>query len=181
MDAVAHGDAGALTELVERYHAPLRGYFARLLTWERGAADDLVQETFVRLLRQRSYSGERAFRPWLYAVATNVARDHWRRRDREPVLSDAESQDQIARVADASPGPERWAEDRDELRQVSRALSGLSEEYRIALVLRYNHDLSLAEIATVLGIPVGTVKSRLSVGARKLRRALDEIDAEAGT
>ena len=62
----------------------------------------------------------------------------------------------------------------------ARAMARLPEEYRVTLALRFARDLPLAEIAAVLEVPVGTVKSRLSVGARKLREALAEIDGEEG-
>ena len=83
MDPVAHGDSRARSEFVERYHAPLRRFFVQLLSWDRAAADNLVQETFVRLLRQRSYSPERPFRPRLFTVASNLAKNYWLRQSRE--------------------------------------------------------------------------------------------------
>jgi RNA polymerase sigma-70 factor, ECF subfamily len=179
MDAVAHGDSRALGDLIERYHAPLRRFFAQLLAWDRTAADDLVQETFVRLLRQRTYSPKRAFRPWLYAVAHNLAKDYWLRQSREPAALGSKFDEAAASLEETSPGPEERVEAKDELSRIRQALSRLPEEYRLTLVLRFGQDLQLAEIASVLGIPLGTVKSRLSVGARKLRVALRDIDQEA--
>ncbi len=178
MDAVAHGDSRALGELVERYHAPLRRFFAQLLTWDRTAADDLVQETFVRLLRQRSYSPERPFRPWLFAVASNLAKNHWLRQGREPAALGSNFDEAVANLEETSPGPEERAQAKDELGRIGQALARLPEEYRLTLVLRFSQDLQLSEIANVLGIPLGTVKSRLSVGARKLRAALRDIEKE---
>jgi DNA-directed RNA polymerase specialized sigma24 family protein len=78
MSAVMDGDPGALAELVRRHRGPLLGFFYRMLDGDRALAEDLVQETFVRLLRQRTYAAGRAFKPWLYTVAANLARDHRR-------------------------------------------------------------------------------------------------------
>ncbi len=178
MDAVAYGDSRALSELVGRYHAPLRRFFVQLLSWDRAVADDLVQETFVRLLRQRSYSPERPFRPWLFTVASNLAKNYWLGQSRERATLGSNLDEAAAGLEDRSPGPEERAEANDELRRIGQALARLPEEYRLTLILRFSNDLSLAEIAKVLEIPLGTVKSRLSVGARKLRAALGDIDLE---
>jgi RNA polymerase sigma-70 factor, ECF subfamily len=78
MSAVMAGDRAALEELVRRHQGPLLGFYYRMLGGDRPLAEDLVQETFLRLLRQRTYTPSRAFKPWLYAVATNLARDHRR-------------------------------------------------------------------------------------------------------
>ena len=72
------GEQAAFSQLVERYHAPLLGYLYRVVYGDRPLAEDLVQETFVRFLRQKSYQTDRPFKPWLYAVATNLARDYFR-------------------------------------------------------------------------------------------------------
>jgi len=78
MAALMAGDRTALDELVRRHQGQLLGFFFRMLDGDRPQAEDLVQETFLRLLRQRTYAPGRAFKPWLYAVATNLARDHLR-------------------------------------------------------------------------------------------------------
>src|ERR1700686_4061023 len=88
MEAVGRGDGPSLEILVSRYHAQLLGFFFRILAGDRATAEDLTQETFVRLLRQTTYSPGRAFRPWLFAVAVNLARDHLRQVARRPAGDD---------------------------------------------------------------------------------------------
>lgn len=171
MAEVMAGNAGELGRLMERYHSALLKLFYRMVAADIMTAEDLVQETFLRLLRQRSFSIDRPFKPWLYTVAANLARDHQRARARRPRLED---EDELRTTADSRPGPEERAERSAEVRRVVGAVAQLPEEYRVALTLRYFEDMRLSEIAAILGIPVGTVKSRLAVGTRKLRLLLNE-------
>ena len=171
MAAVAAGDRGCLEELVRRHHAPMFGFFYRSLAGDRATAADLVQETFIRLLRTASFEADRPFRPWLYAIAANLVRDHLRSAGRRP----AEFGEQLLAAIDPGPGPEAIALGADTARQVGAAIASLPEEYRVTLVMRFGAELSLAEIAAALEIPIGTVKSRLSVGTRRLRDALEGI------
>jgi RNA polymerase sigma-70 factor (ECF subfamily) len=169
MSAVMAGDRAALEELVRRHQGPLLGFFFRMLDGDRAQAEDLVQETFLRLLRQRTYERGRAFKPWLYAVATNLARDHLRAARARPV---GPGDEMLALLPDRAPGPDQRAVAAAETRRVADALARLSEEVRATLVLRYANDLPLADIAAALAVPVGTVKSRLNSGTRRLRELL---------
>lgn len=168
--AVLAGEMAALTQLVERYQRPLTGYLERLLGGDWPLAQDLAQETFLRVLRQRECCGQRPFKPWLYAIATNLARDHFKsaasRRvsPLDPLLA--------AQLIAEDAGPEEQALAHERGETVMGALAMLSEEYRVTLLLRFYSDLSLREIADALDIPIGTVKSRLTVGLRRLRAAL---------
>jgi RNA polymerase sigma-70 factor (ECF subfamily) len=169
MSATMAGDRTALEELVRRHQGPLLGYFYRMLDGDRAQAEDLVQETFLRLLRQRSYASGRAFKPWLYAVATNLARDHQRAARTWPARPGDEV---LGLLADRGPGPDQRAVAAAETRRVADALATLGDDVRATLVLRYANDLALADIAAALGVPVGTVKSRLNAGTRRLRELL---------
>ncbi len=164
------GDATALAPLVARHHRPLLGYLYHLVGGDRALADDLTQETFARLLRPATYQPGRPFKPWLYAIATNLARDHFRSAAiaRTTTGSDAS----MLERHDPAPGPEEWVLATEQRQLVGTALSRLGPEYRAALLLRFYHDLSLREIADALGVPLGTVKSRLSVGTHRLRDLL---------
>jgi RNA polymerase sigma-70 factor (ECF subfamily) len=168
MDAVTRGDSSALRPLVERHHAPLLAFLYRMVAGDRHLAEDLVQETFLRLIRQRTYSRGRPFKPWLYAIATNLARDQFRSRP-----SSANTAIEMLDVEDPRPGPERRALESEARRVVMRALGELPHEYRATILLRFFQDLSLNDIAQALDVPLGTVKSRLSVGTRKLRDLLE--------
>jgi RNA polymerase sigma-70 factor (ECF subfamily) len=171
--ATLRGDRVALGLLVERHHGPVLGYLYRLTGGSRQLAEDLAQETFLALLNEGkviSYTPSRPFKPWLYAIATNLARDHFK--SAAVRRSASEPEEALLAVSDAAPGPEELALAADEGSRIAAAVARLGEEYRVVLLLRFYQGLSLREIASVLRIPLGTVKSRLSVGTRRLRELL---------
>lgn len=172
MAAVMAGDGAALAALVERHHSALIGYLYRLVGGDRPLAEDLSQETFARLLRQERYQAGRPFKPWLYAIATNLARDHLKSAATCRALRQSEQMEMLLTLQDARPGPEDQALAAEQGQEVAAALAKLGEEYRAALLLRFYHGFSLQEIAETLHVPLGTVKSRLSVGTRRLRDLL---------
>jgi RNA polymerase sigma-70 factor (ECF subfamily) len=168
--AVLAGDMDALAGLVERYQCPLTGYLDRMVGADWALAQDLVQETFMRVLRQHACRGDKPFKPWLYAIATNLVRDHFK----SAAVQRAGWLDDHTEVylADADAGPEQQVLARERAAALAAALGDVSPEYRAALVLRFYNGLSLQEIAETLDVPLGTVKSRLSVGLRRLRAIL---------
>lgn len=162
MTAVARGDERALGSLVDRHAARVHAHLARL-TGSGDDADDLLQETWVRVARgARTYEAGRAVRPWLFGIATNLAHD-LRRRRAAGVRAAAEAA-QRQRDADLlRPRPlERMA--------LRDRLGRLPDRFREVLWLRYYQDLSEAEMAEALGVPRGTVKSRLHGAIRELKR-----------
>jgi RNA polymerase sigma-70 factor (ECF subfamily) len=165
---VQQGSKEDLNRLVERHHSPLLGFLYRMVGGDRTVAEDLVQETFLRLLRSiAQYQHPRRFKPWLYAIAVNLARDFFRTADRRH--TDSVAADRLALIKDSGMMPEQYAVAQDEAQQVATAITTLPSHQREVIVLRYYEAMSLAEIGEVLGIPVGTVKSRLSLGLRHLR------------
>lgn len=176
MDAVMAGDQPALAALVTRHHAPLLGYLYRLVDGDRQLADDLVQETLLRMLRQRTYQTGRPVKPWLYAIATNLARDHFKSAAVRRAWRDGDGPGALAYLADGDPSPEDRALASERGREVRAALARLGEEHRVVLMLRYYQGFTLQEIAETLQIPLGTVKSRLSVGVRRLRDLLSPVE-----
>jgi len=175
MAAIGGGDSAALSLLVTRYQGPLFGYLYRFTSGDRQLAEDLVQETFIRVLRQRTFRAGRPVKPWLYAIATNAARDSLRRAAREITLN---LEDATERLADPEPGPEAVMLALAQDQAIAQGIAQLPDEYRATLLLRYYHDFSLQEIADALAVPLGTVKSRLSVGTHRLRDALQRTEAE---
>jgi RNA polymerase sigma-70 factor (ECF subfamily) len=168
---IQNGQADGLATLVERHYDSLMGYLYRLGGGDRLLAEDMTQEVFLRVIRAiRQYQYPRPFKPWLYAIATNLARNHYNRPDtRRTISSD--------RLSSERPTSDQTAEDalleHDEVQQVAASLMALPDHQREVVVLRYFQELSLAEIADVLGIPVGTVKSRLSLGLSRLRAMME--------
>jgi len=176
MISVLAGDTASLTVLVERHHGPLLGYLYRLLGGDRPLAEDIAQETFLRVLRQDNYQQGRPFKPWFYAIATNLVRDHFK----SAAVQRGASQDDegMLSICDTVPGPEEALLAAEQGSLIAAAMRKLGEEYRAALLLRFYHGLSLQEIADTLNIPLGTVKSRLSVGTRRLRDLLCAMKGE---
>lgn len=170
LNAVVAGEMVALADLVERHQQALTGYLDRLVGGDWALAQDLAQESFLRILRQHTTRGDRPFKPWLYTIATNLARDHFKSgatRLSTPLESEHETW-----VADEEPGPEEHALREEQRATLVDAIKVLSVEYRATLWLRFYCDMSLREIAATQGVPVGTVKWRLSTGLRRLRSVL---------
>jgi RNA polymerase sigma-70 factor (ECF subfamily) len=170
LSAVLVGEMDALAALVTRHQGPLTGYLDRLVGPDWALAQDLAQETFLRVLRQHTDRGSRPFKPWLYAIATNLARDYFRSAAVRRALPLDDQHEEC--LPDWAAGPEEQALAAERGGDLAAALACLSAEYRAALVLRFYNELSLQEIADALEVPLGTVKSRLSVGLRRLRAAL---------
>ncbi|MGH2496321.1 MAG: RNA polymerase sigma factor [Ktedonobacteraceae bacterium] len=175
MGEVMAGKTMALAMLVERYHAPLLGYLYRLARGDRPLAEDLVQETFLNVLQQRSYQSGRPFKPWLYAIATNRARDHFKSVAARCFVRQVDDEDDVPGEFDVSSSPEAILLAWEQGDEINAMLNRLSEEYRITLLLRFYQGMSLQEIADTLHVPLGTVKSRLSVGTRQLRKLLSPM------
>jgi RNA polymerase sigma-70 factor (ECF subfamily) len=165
------GDVVVLEALVEQYQYRLVRYLIYLLG-RRGGVDDLVQEIWLRVLeRGSSYDGQSRFEPWLFRIARNIAVDAMRKRR---VLS-LDGNDDDARPAPASdqPSPFTLAARTEDAERLARSLETLEPVYREALVLRFQEDLSLQEISTIVGAPVSTVASRIYRGLATLRPQLE--------
>lgn len=161
------GDRAALEDLI-RTLEPRLLYFIRRLVRNEADAWDVLQETWVRVLKGiGSLSDPGSLTPWLYRVARNTALSHARSRER-PHESLGDRPDEFA--GDPADGPL----DFEDAEQVHRGLLALSLPHREVLTLFFLEDLSIEEAATVLGVPTGTVKSRLYYAKRDLRKVLTE-------
>lgn len=138
--------------------------YARALTGERGAADDLVQDTLERAWSRRGlWRAGAELRPWLFGIMHNLRIDQLRRTAPAPLSLDDGDYDLPARATQA---------DGLELKDLETALGALPEEQRAVLLLVALEDMSYEEVATAMGIPTGTVMSRLSRGRERLRSIL---------
>ena len=168
-------DMELLADLVERCQRRLVRYLL-YLTGRRDYAEDLAQETWIRVLQRGSqYNGRQRFDPWLFAIARNLAIDYLRKKRKAvQTASLPDDRDEILLVSSSGPSPfEAAARSQDAIRLAGQ-LQILSPLYREALLLRFQEDLSLAEIAQVLGAPVTTVTSRIYRGLAALRSAFEE-------
>jgi RNA polymerase sigma-70 factor, ECF subfamily len=141
-----------------------------LVTGERALAEEILQDTMLAVWRGAgSFRGESSVRSWVIAIARRQTRDRLRGR-RLRVVDDSFLADQPG----SGPGPEAMALDRAELAEVTDAIRDLASPHREVLGLVFGSGLSLPEVAGVLEIPVGTVKSRLTAARTALCRVLDE-------
>jgi RNA polymerase sigma factor (sigma-70 family) len=165
---IQRGRTDDLTLLVERHYGLLLGFLFRMTAGDRALAEDLVQETFLRMLSKiDTYHYPRPLKPWLYAIAVHLARDHYKQAEFR--YTDSEPVD----LETTAPGtPESEVLTGEETHRVAAAMNGIPLLQREAIVLRYVQDLSLDEISQVLEVPVGTVKSRLSLGLKRLKERL---------
>ena len=172
-------DVALLHELVEQYQFRLVRYLVYLLG-RRDFVDDLVQETWLRVLEHgRSYNGRSRFEPWLFTIARNLTMDHLRKRrifslDSSQDSSDQPEQDrQLPSLVSSAPSPFELAARTEEAHRIAHTLDTLEPIYREALLLRFQEDLSLQEISTVMGVPLTTVSSRIYRGLAALRTHME--------
>ncbi len=163
------GDVSAFEELMRAHEDRVFAICLRMLR-DREAALDATQETFVAVFRKADrFAGRSAFSTWLYRVAVNTCYDMLRRQRRRPTTAlpdhveppDPTTEDQL-RSADLRP-------------EIEAALAALPAEFRSAVVLADLEDLPLQEVGEILGVPVGTVKSRVFRGRRLLAQALGNL------
>ena len=176
-----HGNRPAFEELVHRYEKELYGYLRNYLG-DSEMAEDVFQQTFLQIyLKCDQFEPERKLRPWLYAVATNQAIDYQRRCGRHRMTSldrrmgkDEESDTGAFIELFDSPqrGPVEESEIHEQAEEIRRAVNDLPEQTRQVVLLVYFQGLKYREAAHALGIPVGTVKSRIHGAIQKLGEVL---------
>lgn len=180
------GSRSALTELAARYYGPLRGYFYRLVNSNMQEAEDLSQETFLRLLHYRGKSPQN-FRAWVFTVARNLAYDRFRSAlyRREQVHVDLEfpdddnNEDSFFDMQITVPTAEVQALMHISAETVRMKLQQLPLAQREVIIMRFYTEMKLEEIAQITNCPLGTVKSRLFKGLRQFKQLLVEVEYES--
>lgn len=173
--ALRRKDPEFIDQLVSQYHYRLLRYLV-YLTSRREQAEDLVQETWMRVLeRSGQYDGRSRFEPWLFSIARNLAIDYLRRRQRASLnASNALSSDAVLELpAPDVHSPFLAAAKSEDAARIAVAMEALEPIYREALLLRFQEDLSLEEIAQVAGAPVSTISSRIHRGLSMMRSRLE--------
>ncbi len=175
------GDAAAWEEIVQRYHRRIYNICYRF-AGSSNDADDLTQEVFIKMYRTlNSYDVDRgAFMTWVTTVTRNLLVDHFRKTRQERMTdsldtTSSDHADTLAlseRIPDRRPAPDSRVQTREAKEAVHQALQKLSPELREAVILRDLQDMDYREIATVLKVPEGTVKSRINRGRAELARLL---------
>ena len=178
--AIARGlrrrDPEVLDGLIERYQYRLFRYLL-FLTGSKETAEDLFQETWVRVLeRGRQYNGKWEFGAWLFAIARHLVIDLRKRKQPQtpdPLTAQGEDAKPLEVESTGDPSAFELLARREEGERLAAALTRLPAVYREALVLRFQEDLALEDIAAVVDAPLSTVKSRLYRGLDALRELLE--------
>lgn len=180
------GDDGAFKALIQRYHADLLRFLARL-TGDQTLAEDLFQDTFLQVHQSAaSFDTSRTFRPWLFTIAANKARDELRKRSRRKTLelsapvggSGSDGATFVDLMQIDIPSPEEITDHAERDSLVQQALNALSPTLREILLLAYFQRLSYQQIADDLGIPLGTVKSRLHAAVAAFARRWQAVNRD---
>ncbi len=175
MASFCKGDARAFDLLVNRYKRPLFTWLCRQVS-SRDDADDIFQETWIRVARNAGKFSDVSFRAWLWRIARNLVIDHFRRR-REHVSLDAETSENGAlreTLRAGDPLPHELMHADDTARIARAAIANLPPVQREVLTLRMQGGLSFNEIAALLEIPLNTALGRMHDAVLKIRKALEK-------
>lgn len=166
-ERAAGGDRPAAEQLLGDLYAPVHAVCRRICA-NLADAEDATQEAMISIARGLAgFDGRAAVTTWAHRIATNAALDELRRRGRRPTPDDPDRRPEL--VDDAPSGVDRLGDRLD----IDAALAALPDEFRVAVVLRDVAAMEYAEIATELGVPIGTVRSRIARGRRQLVGLLD--------
>ena len=178
-----NGSEAAYRELLTRYERPVFSLIFRMVR-DRETAEDLSQETFIKVLNNLDrYSPEFKFSSWLFKIANNLTIDHLRRRrvdtisiegSPDAVTAESAKATSIA-VVSGSESPLEELESRELGTAIERAIGQLRPEYRACIMLRHVEDKSYEEIAEIVKLPLGTVKTYIHRARHELRAALGEV------
>jgi RNA polymerase sigma-70 factor (ECF subfamily) len=177
MRRLASGHDAALNDIMERHGERLFHYLIRSLQNEEEAAD-VAQEAFVRVYQNRAkFDAQQKFSTWLYAIAANLVKDHYRWRSRHPQVSlDAECEQTGHSLRDQLPAPDPTPSARlqsdERAEAVRRAVAALPEDLRTPLILAEYEERSQAEIGEILGCTAKAVETRIYRARQQLRASL---------
>jgi RNA polymerase sigma-70 factor (ECF subfamily) len=169
------GDREAFTQLIVQYQVPLYNMALRMVGKPDDAAD-IAQEAFLRAWEKIRTLREAPFKAWLFQIAANLCYDHFRRGKRYGVMPDDEQtgQTNVVGLGIVTPDPQERAEANERTRLVRDSIQALDHDMRIAIVLRDVNGMAYDEIAGVLGVPLGTVKSRIARARAQVQERLQQ-------
>ncbi len=186
LTAYIDGDRQAFAALLERYRTELHGFLARFLG-SSAAADDVFQETFLQVhLAASTFDSTRNFKPWLFTIAANKARDWHRRQKRRraasldaPIGGDPDGTRMVDLMQSKAEVPSISLEGAETRERVKDVVDSMPALYREVLQLNYFQKMSYQQIAEVLGVPLGTVKSRLHAAVATFAESWKTADARS--
>lgn len=181
------GDRDAFRTLIDRYRNELLAFLSRFLS-NRAAAEDVFQETFLQIhLSADSFDATRTFKPWLFTIAANKARDFHRRRKRRaaaslsaPIGGGDDGAEFVDLLSGGDATPDTPVEQEEQAALVKRVVDELPDHYREILLLSYFQRMSYQQIAETLEVPLGTVKSRLHSAVASFERSWRIATADGG-
>lgn len=177
------GQEAAYRELIRRYERPLFSLLYRMVR-DRELAEDLAQEAFIKALNAiESYRPEYKFSSWIFKIANNAAIDHLRRRELDTLSLEgsphAETPEAVEatalQIGDRQESPLEAVEARELGGQIEQAIAQLRPEYRSCILLRHVEGRAYEEIAEILGLPLGTVKTYIHRARNELRQVLAHL------
>ncbi len=182
---IARGDLRRFDTLVDRYKCRLMSFVGHRVT-DRHQAEDLTQESFLRLFRAArsgGYSGQASVSTWLFTIADHCATDYLRASNRRPMTLATDTAggntDELSNMLDRRPSsvldPAEAASRRESQRRAEALLDRLPDEQRRVVALKVLGGLTLNEVAAVVGCPLGTAKSRLLYGLRKIEASIARL------
>jgi len=181
----AQGREGAFRELLTRYERPVFSLVYRMVR-DRTLAEDLAQEAFIRAFNAiDSYKPSYKFSNWIFKIANNHTIDHLRKKKLDTVSIDgsphASTEDEVSRtrltVESTDETPHEFVEHKELGGQIEEAIGGLREEYRTAILLRHVEGYAYDEIAEIMELPLGTVKTYLHRARNQLKEELAHLHA----
>lgn len=168
------GDGQSFESLVKRYLKPVYNFLYRL-TNDASALDDLTQITFIKVWQNiKKFKQDKNFRTWLYTIAKNTAYDYFKKKKTTPFsfFEDSEGNNKLENISEDEILPLELLGKADAAKELEIALSKISDQYRIILLMRYKDGFSLQEISEILNLPYNTVKSQHQRGLKALRQIL---------
>ena len=167
------GDQEAFTQLIVQYQVPLYNMALRMVGGPDDAAD-IAQEAFLRAWEKIRTLRDAPFKSWLFQIAANLCYDHFRRGRRYGVMPEEDQTGNVVGLGIATPDPQERAEANERNRLVRQSIEALEHDMRIAIVLRDVTGMAYDEIASVLRVPLGTVKSRIARARAQVQERLQQ-------
>ena len=171
------GDELAYINLVDRYKDKLMNFIFPYFG-EIEQTEDIVQDTMIKLYEKKHYYKEIAkFSTWLYTIAKNLANTELRKRNRKKItyLSQMSTKDSVYEIPDVQKDINKELENEFINERINLAIAGLAEKFKTVIVLRDIQELSYEDISAIVGVPLGTVKSRINRARKQLQAELQDI------